>query len=130
MCEPFPFDYSIGPFDINQDLKTITLQPGTYVLTRPITFGILDGTVVEGVRYDGRPGHMMVKGIDGTLLREALDPVIVEYLSGDTEHAGQEVAATLGHFCQTGEVLVNWRGELGALDVDALNRATGREPER
>ena len=47
--------HSIGPFDIDPAQKRITLTPGTYVLSQPITFGILGDTVVTGVEYDGRP---------------------------------------------------------------------------
>ena len=38
---------------------------------------------------------------------ESLQPVIDEYESGDIEVSGLEVAATLRHFCKTGEVVLD-----------------------
>ena len=40
---------SVGPFMFDHEHATVTLQPGTYVLTQPITFGILPATNITGV---------------------------------------------------------------------------------
>jgi hypothetical protein len=48
VCESKPA-YSVGPFAINPNKKTVTLQPGMYTVARPIVFGIIDETEITGV---------------------------------------------------------------------------------
>lgn len=47
--------YSIGPFAFDEQEETITLQPGAYLLTEPITFGRVAETRIVGVNYDAAP---------------------------------------------------------------------------
>lgn len=41
----------IGSFEFDQEKGTITVHPGTYVVTEPIVFGVLPETQVVGVTY-------------------------------------------------------------------------------
>lgn len=45
--------YAIGPFTVNEDAHTVTLAPGTYTLTEPLTFGLPPVGVLTGVTYVG-----------------------------------------------------------------------------
>ena len=44
---------SIGPFSMDYRNSTITLGPGTYILTEPVTLGMIPGGLITGVRYEG-----------------------------------------------------------------------------
>ena len=48
--------YIVGPFEIDSESKKVTLHPGKYTITEPITLGILGETVVTGVSYAPRRG--------------------------------------------------------------------------
>ncbi len=60
--------YSIGPFTVDDGKKRVTLEPGVYRLSKPITFGPDENINISGVEYEGRvwasksPG--MLKGKD------------------------------------------------------------------
>lgn len=47
--------YSIGPFTIDPESRTLTLASGVYTLRRPIVFGLTPLTVVSDVEYRSLP---------------------------------------------------------------------------
>lgn len=60
--------YSIGSIAVDEENRTITLQPGTYLLTQPIVFGIAAETRIVGMAYDAAPKDGAFNVIDATAL--------------------------------------------------------------
>lgn len=48
---------SIGPVTVDEPLKRVTLGPGVYQLTRPVTFGLVDETEISGASISPLPAH-------------------------------------------------------------------------
>lgn len=53
--------YSIGPFFVDVKRNTVTLNPGNYDLSKPITFGLLPETLITGATVTGYAGSSSEK---------------------------------------------------------------------
>ena len=52
--------YSIGPFRVDNEQKTITLGKGHYSLSKEIVFGLTSETLIEGVRFTSKGVDMLI----------------------------------------------------------------------
>lgn len=48
-----PHPYTVGPFTVDETAGTVTLAPGTYTLTEPLTFRLPPIGELTGVTYVG-----------------------------------------------------------------------------
>jgi len=60
--EPGIYAFGIGPFVIDQDAKTITMNPGIYTVRVPIVLPYNDSTVIDGVEYAPLDERAIVEG--------------------------------------------------------------------
>lgn len=60
--------YGIGPFQVDVKTNSVTLAPGTYVLSKPIVFTLSEETAIEGVDYRGSVNH----DAEGAILDDAV----------------------------------------------------------